>query len=422
MRKLLLFVIPLVIWSCNEPEEAGSKSEVPGSIASADTVQAEEPAEKYGFSQDSFHFYESEIARNDFLSNILSQHGVDYQTIDKIAKASASVYDVRKLRHGKSYCVVSSADSAAQCFIYRPNDIDYVVYDFTNPDSINIYKEQKPVTTKERSVSGVITSSLYQTMQENGVSTVLALKLSEVYAWSIDFYRIQHNDRFKVIFEENFVDGKSVGIGKIKAAAFYHFSKPFYAFHFEEGEVADYYDENGNSLRKAFLKTPVKFSTLTSRYNRTRYHPVLKRVKPHLGTDYAAPQGTPILATGDGVVTEASYTGGNGNYVKIRHNGTYTTQYLHMQKFARGMNTGAKVNQGDVIGYVGSTGLATGPHVCYRFWKNGAQVDPLKEELPPSNPVDDKFKDEYDQHKDAWMHALHSIDWPDNWNKGVAIR
>ncbi len=374
-----------------------------------DTVVIEEPQLVFGFPKDSFLVTEATLGRNDFLSTVLANHRVDYTTIHNISEASKPVFDVRKFQAGKSYCVLSDKDSVAKCFIYEPSALEYIVYDFRQADSVHVYREQRPVEYRERSAAGVITSSLYESMEEAGASPVLALRMSEVYAWSIDFYRIQKNDKFKVIYDEKVVDGEVVGVGDIKAAWFEHFGDPYYAFWFEKGDQADFFDDEANSLRKAFLKAPVKFSTITSRYTMNRFHPVLKRNKPHLGTDYAAPTGTPIMTTGDGVVIAAGYTRGNGNYVKVRHNGTYTTQYLHMSRFAKGIKKGKRVRQGETIGYVGATGLATGPHVCYRFWKHGKQVDPFKEKIPPSEPVKAENKAAFDSVRQHWMEKLSAI-------------
>lgn len=416
-RFLFFMFIILFISACRQ---GSTKTEVAPNEEKA--VLHEQKADSiFGFDKDSFIVNEGSIREGEFLSNILTRYGVSYLTIDKVARAARPVFDVRYLQEGKPYYVLRNKDSIACCFIYQPNAVEYVVYDFSNSDSVEVYEEKKEVDKVEREVAGVINSSLYETMQEIGVNALLALKLADIYAWTIDFYRIQKGDRFKVIFEEKFVDSESVGIGDIKAAVFYHRNEPFYAFYFDDSSAAGYYDENGVSVRKAFLKSPVKFSTLTSRYSLKRYHPILKRVKAHLGTDYAAPYGTPILSTADGVVIAASYTRGNGNYVKIRHNSTYTTQYLHMKRFAKGIRPGKVVKQGDVIGYVGSTGLATGPHVCYRFWKNGRQVDPLREKFPPSKPLPEEKKAAFETLKNKYMKALDKMKWPDNWNREMAI-
>lgn len=270
------------------------------------------------------------------------------------------------------------------------------------------------MTADTVAVSGIIESSLYEAVADANASAELAMMLANIYAWTVDFYRIQQHDAFKVIYVEEFVESEPVGIREILCASFTTGSKELFAFRFEQSAEtgAEYFDAEGNSLRKAFLKMPLEFGRLTSPYNLKRFHPVLKYNKPHLGTDYAAPSGTPILATGDGVVTEASYTSGNGNYVKIKHNSVYSTQYLHMKGFAPGIKKGTRVSQGDVIGYVGSTGLATGPHVCYRFWKNGEQVDPRKEEIPSAEPVSESQRERFNALIQKWKQQLDSLQQP----------
>jgi murein DD-endopeptidase MepM/ murein hydrolase activator NlpD len=268
----------------------------------------------------------------------------------------------------------------------------------------------KPVSYRQREAYGEIHNSLYQTIADNDLPVGLAASLSDIYAWTVDFYRIQKGDRFKAIFTEKVVDGEVVGVHEIVAAEFAHRDRSFQAFVFDDGEKVSYYDEKGESLRKAFLKAPLEFSRISSRYTMKRYHPVQKRWKAHLGTDYAAPNGTPIMSTGDGTVIESSYGKYNGNYVKVRHNSTYTTQYLHMSK--RAVKKGDVVRQGELIGYVGATGLATGPHVCYRFWKNGKQIDPYREEIPPSEPVPQPLMQAYSQHIDSLGKALEPLGRP----------
>ncbi len=357
---------------------------------------------QFGIEVDSFEVIHKTIQRNEFLANILLPYQIDYVTIDLLSKKSKEIFDVRKMAAGKDYTILASKDSIgkAQYFIYQPNAIEYVVYDLR--DSVRIYKGEKEVSIVEKSIAGIINSSLYQTLQEADANPYLAVELSEIFAWSIDFYRIQKGDWFKAIYEEKYVDGEAIGIGKILAVEFNHFDRSYLGFYFNQEGAEDYFDEEANSLRKAFLKSPLKFSRLSSRYTMKRFHPVQKRWKAHLGTDYAAPTGTPIMSTGDGIVIEASYTGGNGNYVKVKHNSAYTTQYLHMSK--RNAKVGQRVRQGETIGYVGSTGLATGPHVCYRFWKYGKQVDHLKEDFPSAEPIQKKHLPEFKE----WMSEMQT--------------
>jgi len=368
------------------------KGEVTNIEISQNQNKATKPNYEFGINTDSFVVHKGIIQANQVLSNILLKHHVPYSEIDEIVQKSKNIFNVRSIAAGNNYMVLCAKDSLekAQCFIYQPNAINFVVFDLR--DSIKIYKSEKKVETKIRQSSGIINSSLYQTLDDKNISPMLAIKLADIYAWTIDFYQIQKGDWFKVIYEENFVDHQSIGIGKILAAQFNHYNEDYHAYYFVQDSVGDparpaggYFDEKANSLRRAFLKSPLKFGRLTSGYSLKRFHPIQKRMKPHFGTDYAAPTGTPIMTTGDGVVIASTFSKYNGNFVKIKHNSTYTTQYLHMSK--RAVKVGQHVRQGDIIGYVGSTGLATGPHVCYRFWKNGEQVNSLKQKLPPSIPV-----------------------------------
>lgn len=360
-----------------------------------DSIEKIPEYDEYGFSIDSFTTTTSKLKPNQFLADILLAYNIPYSQIDKLVKKANEVFDVKNLRSGQKYSLLVSKDSLAEphYMIYEESPVKYVVFDLR--DTLHVYVEEREVEIKVQTSSGTINSSLYETMQANNLDAGLAAKLAEIYAWTIDFYRIQKGDWFKLIYEEKFVAGKSIGTGKIIAAEFNHKGEGFYSFFFEKDEVSGYFDEEGKGLKKAFLKSPLKFSRITSRFTMKRFHPVQKIFKAHLGTDYAAPKGTPILTVGDGTIEEAGYKQFNGNYVKVKHNGTYTTQYLHMSKIARGMKRGARVKQGDVIGFVGSTGLATGPHVCFRFWKNGKQSDHLKEKFPSSEPVKKEFGDEY---------------------------
>jgi len=397
---LLFFVISILL-SCTQ---ASNNNPV---IKIIEVVKAEN---EYHLNVDDFEEVEAKIKPNESLSEILLKYGISYESIDQIARKSKEVYDVRYLRADKSYKIYYKEDSIirGKYFVYEQNPIQYVVFELSKPYSI--YKGEKEVEIKEREAQGTISSSLYETMMENNLSPLLALELSEVYAWEIDFFRIQKGDNFKVVYEEQYVNDEFVGIGRILGANFNHFKEDYYAIYFEQGEKDDYFDDQGNSLRKAFLKAPLKFSRISSRYSPRRFHPILKRNIPHLGTDYAAPRGTPIMSVGDGVVLEAKYKRGNGNYVKIRHNSTYTTGYLHMSKIVSGMKPGVKVKQGQTIGYVGSTGLATGPHLCFRFFKNGHQIDALKVKLPPSKPIDKKHLKEYNLAKQEMVSKLENME------------
>ncbi|HEY8894460.1 MAG TPA: peptidoglycan DD-metalloendopeptidase family protein [Niastella sp.] len=344
---------------------------------------------RFGLPLDSFNVTESVIQRNEFLTSILELYNVDTNTIARLQAKSKYVYDVRKMKAGAQYTVFASKDTTHKVnyFVYQPNAVDYVMYDLR--DSVKVITGKRQVTARLETASGIIDGSLYETFKKSGIDPALAMKMADLYAYTVDFYSIHDGDYFKILYEQRYIKDEPVETGAIQSAVFSHNGEKFYAFFYRSDttEVGDYYDEKGKSLRKSFLKAPLKFSHITSGYSLRRFHPVQKRWKTHLGTDYAAPEGTPIISTGDGVVVESEFSNNNGNYVKVKHDDTYTTQYLHMTKQA--VRAGQSIRQGQVIGYVGSTGLATGPHVCYRFWKNGKQVNPLQQTFPPSVPLPD---------------------------------
>lgn len=355
------------------------------------------PVMEFGFNLSNYIVKRDTLRNGDSFGQILLRNNIAHGKIFEIVEKTKDSFNTKKLRVGKPYTLLCTKDSLQQpqYFIYQPSAIDYIVINFT--DSIHAYSEQKPVKLVEKTASGEISNSLFKTIAAQGLDYQIANDLSNIYAWTVDFFKLQKGDSFKVIYDEKYInDTIYAGIDKVKAAYFQHKGKSFYAFKFttdSANNTHDYYDENANTLRRAFLKAPLQYSRISSRYTQRRFHPVQKIWKPHLGTDYAAPHGTPIMATANGTVVKSGYAAGNGKFVKIRHNSTYETQYLHMSE--RAVNEGQYVKQGDIIGYVGSTGLATGPHVCYRFWKNGVQIDPFQENLPSAQPIEDSLKTEY---------------------------
>ena len=400
----LVFVGSVLFWAaCNSTSDPDAGSS-PG-----EEIQI---SDQYGFVTDSFLVVKDKVRKNQNLSSILLPYGVPYSTIDALARASKEVFDVRKLAAGKPYTIYCTKDSSglATCFVYEPNAVDYVV--FNMQDSVHIYKGKKDIEKRTRYVKGVVNSSLYVDLKKLDADPLLAIELSEIYAWTIDFYRIQKGDEFEVLYTENYVDGKSIGVDRILSSTFTNYGKAIKAYYFESENEKGYFDADGGNLKKAFLKAPVKYSRISSGFSMRRFHPVQKRYKAHLGTDYAAPTGTPIVAVGDGVITEARFKRNNGNYVKMKHNSVYSTQYLHMSKIKSGIRPGERVSQGDVIGYVGSTGLATGPHVCFRFWKNGKQVDHRREELPPSEPISESSLAEFSATKGRMDSLIGSFQRP----------
>ena len=364
----------------------------------------------FGFYSDSLDHQTYSVEKNETISDILLNLGVPGNNIINIVDKAKKVLNVRKIVTGNLYHAYTTGDSVVTLvyFVYEKSPRHFIVFDLK--DSINIYESEKEVLVKEEQKSAIIDQSLYVSLMESDASPELAIKLFQIFAWQIDFYHLQKEDNFKVIYEELFVDDKFFAIGQIKAAYFNHNGKEFYAIPFAQDTVSQYFDENGNSLRKAFLKAPLEFGRISSRYSKSRLHPVLKTHRPHLGVDYAAPVGTPVRTTGDGIITEAGYNKGSGKFIKIRHNSVYTTMYLHLSKYVSGIKKGARVKQGQVIGYVGSTGLSTGPHLDYRFFVNGSPVDPLKVELPPSHPVKQELRASYEIQRDSLMNLLNKVE------------
>ncbi|MDA7501817.1 peptidoglycan DD-metalloendopeptidase family protein [Chitinophagales bacterium] len=353
------------------------------------------------------------IKRDQNLSEILTECNVDYPTINSLVEASKGIFDLRNIKFNRPYTVLcaNDEDATAEFFIYEHNPVEYLFVDLR--DSMKVELRKKKINKVYRKASGIINSSLYETIMQQDLSPALVVELADLYAWTVDFFHIQKGDKFKVIFEEQYAEGEFIGIGQIYASSFVHQGVVYNSYRFDHEELVmpEYYDEDGKSLRKAFLKAPVQYSRISSPYSSRRRHPVHGRVKAHLGTDYAAPRGTPIYATANGTVTKATRNRGNGNYVKIKHNDVYTTQYLHMSKIERGMKPGKRVQQGDVIGYVGSTGLATGPHVCYRFWKNGKQVDARRQKLPEAEALKEHLFPEYEPIRDSLELELQTIEF-----------
>jgi murein DD-endopeptidase MepM/ murein hydrolase activator NlpD len=379
-------------------------------LAKQGEVKIPEPVMLFNLPIDSFTVVPGQIRLGQNLSDILMTKGIPMTKIDEISKKSILTFDLRKMKVNNPYYFFMNKKetSKVEYFIYEINPVDYVVYDLS--DSLRIYKDKKPIVTQIKTASGVITSSLWNTMRAQALDPMLAMDLSEIYAWSIDFFGIQKGDKFRVIYEENFVFGKSIGIGRIFASQFVHANEDFYAFRFTQNNEESYFDNKGKSLKKAFLKAPLKFNRVSSVFSASRFHPVLKIYRPHFGVDYAAPTGTPVVSISDGTVIAKGYQpAGGGNFLKIKHNSVYTTSYMHLSKFGEGIATGVRVHQGQLIGYVGATGLASGPHLDFRVFLNGDPVDPLKVKSPPTEPIMERNMKSYTIHCDSMMSKLVAI-------------
>ena len=403
IKKIFKLSILLFIVSCSNDKKVEPEIIQP---------KKEKIIKEFGFILNNYEVKKDTIDRGDSFGLILEKNELYYPKIFNIVNEVKKVFDIRRVNVGRPYTILYSKDSVRkpEYFIYQPSSIAYLVVSLG--DSIYAEKKQKEVKLVEYEASGVIKSSLSETMQELGLSPLITNELSEIYAWNIDFFRLEKGDNFKILYTSKFIDDSIyIGLNRVHNAYFEHRGKPFYAIEYETDSIrgiTEYFDENGKNLRRAFLLSPVQFSRISSRYNLRRKIAYYGRVRPHYGTDFAAPVGTPIRATASGRVEKSGYTRANGYYIKIKHNATYSTQYLHMRK--KGLKVGTQVKQGDKIGEIGMTGYTSGPHVCYRFWKNGKQVDPLKQKLPEAKPISDELRLKYLAYMEPIKYKLDNID------------
>lgn len=395
---LIIIILLIVITSCSDTK-----------IKDTSVIISPVKLDKYGFVADSFNVVPGKVGKNKTLSDILLAHDIGFPLITKIFNKSKPIFDFRKIRPDNNYAIYFQNDSSQslKAFVYEKNKIEYVKVCLEDTLSINLIRRE--VTLKEKSFSGSINSSLYQTFENKNVSPILAGKLAEVFAWQIDFYTITKGDSFNVIYKEEFVENEHVGFGDILGAEFIHKGNLYNAILFEQDGKKEYFDDNGNSLQKEFLKAPLRYTRISSGYTYKRLHPILRVYKPHRGIDFAAPIGTPVQAVGDGIVIKKGREGAAGRMVKIRHNSVYTSGYMHLSKYGKGIKPGVRVYQGQVIGYVGSSGRSTGPHLDFRFWKNGSLVNYLTQKFPSSKSISEKNKIQFNKNKEVILKKLKSI-------------
>lgn len=401
----LLFIALAFGFACREALEVGEEE------MNIEWIESSPSIYRYGICIDSLDVKEYRIHPGDNPSSIFAGLGYTALQADSITRASISVLDPTKLRAGMYYYTFCRQDTTREIryIAFAKSLTDFAIIDFTK-DSLTAYEYYKPITLKRKYVAGTLHSSLWNEIKASGADPLLAIKISDVYAWQIDFFDVKEGDSFQVFYNEAFIDDTTaLYIASIEGAVFTHQGKEYAAIPFTQDSVSEYFDQEGNSLKKAFLKAPLDFFRITSRFTNARFHPILKRYRAHHGVDYAAPAGTPVRSIGDGTVIAKGYQAGGGNFLKIQHNSVYTTTYMHLSKFAKGIAAGSRVKQGEIVAYVGSTGLSTGPHLDFRVYKNGKPVNPLQIDAPPSLPVKPELRDSFEIVKQTILNELATM-------------
>ena len=370
---------------------------------------------QFGINADGYILERKTVERGESWGKILDTYGIGTQKVLRLDQLTEDICPLRNIRAGAHYTTFTRQDSTSvnlDYLVYEKNLVDYVVFAFVG-DSVAVREGQREVEIRRKKSSAVISTSLWGAIMEAELPYSLASEMEDIYQWTVDFFGIQQGDSFTVIYDEKFIDTLSVGVGRVWGAKFTHRGKDIYAIPFEQGGKLQYWEEDGGSLRKQLLKAPLKFTRISSKFSHARRHPVTKKVRPHHGVDYAAPMGTPVRAVADGVVTMKAHKKADGNILKIKHPGNLSSGYLHLRGFAKGIKVGARVSQGQVIGYVGSTGYSTGPHLDFRLWKGGTAINPLKVPQKPAEPISKENKERFERVKERVMAELNG-DVPDS--------
>lgn len=412
-KKNYLLDITVVILSGIIASVTLSSFNTDNSTNNSESAEAEiiQDINKFGFDTKEYHFDDYRIEQNMYLSDVLLYEGIDFKKIVQLETNSKDIFSLRNFNAGKEFTLIRNDECESPiCMVYEPDRYTYVQYFFN--EKATIQKINKPIETCLETTSGIIEGSLWDAMISRNLSPSLIDKMEDALSSSVDFYHTQKGDKFYLLYEEIYVEGKKVGVGDVLGASYEDSRGKHYAVYYENERYGGHYDLEGHPTKSQFLRAPVKYSRISSRFSYSRFHPIKKRRIPHLGTDYAAAHGTPIFAVADGFVQKAAFTRNNGKYVKIKHDKTYQSQYLHMSGFAKGIKSGTKVKQGQVIGYVGKTGLATGNHVCFRFWKNGKQINHLRENFPPADPLPADELPQFFDARDDLLEILNDIPEP----------
>lgn len=404
-NSILFFCVSAVVFmacaSCKEEKEAVQ----PQVVEEYAPIEMSNPM---GFSSDSLRVVEGSVRSGQFFSTLMNSLGMSASEAYALAEACDTTFDVRSLRVGNTYKAYYSEGGTLKYMVYDRDRMHCVVFDCQEPYDVWVY--EKPVTFVDRYADVTISSSLWNDMMAADVSPLLILNLSDIYAWTIDFFGLQKGDRFRVLYQEKRCDGEVVAVDSVQYAVFSHAGVDFPAIMFDQKDGGNiFWNEKGESMRKAFLKAPLQYSRISSGFSYARKHPITRKVQPHTGVDYAAPTGTPVMTIGDGVVTSVKYEGAGGNTVRIKHNSVYSTAYLHLSKFAKGLKAGQRVKQGEVIGYVGSTGRSTGPHLDFRVWKNGSPINPLTMDSPPAVPINEANREAFLAAQKAYIAKIDTV-------------
>ncbi len=378
-------------------------------VSETEEPEIQEPvATRYGMPEDDFIFTYDTIRHKETLANVMYRLGFTSNDIYCLTQCPDSIFNEKKIKPGQACALLSSKDSTRRYFVYETSPKSYVTFDIA--DGFRATRCEKPTSWRESEVAGRVNSSLWVAMEESGTSPQLAVLMSHIFGWSIDFFGIQKGDEFRLLYSQEYVEETPLNNYRIDAASFCASGNTVYAIPFTQGDEELFYNIDGNSLEGAFLKAPLDFYRISSKFTNSRYHPVLKRYRAHHGVDYAAPKGTPVYAIGSGKVIKKGYqANGGGNYIKIRHNSTYTTSYMHLSKFAKGLKEGDYVKQKQVIGYVGSTGLSTGPHLDFRVYENGKPINPLTIKSQPKMPISEENREAFNAVKDSLASRLAGI-------------
>lgn len=391
-----LLTVIIALGSCDQVRDNNRTEFKPISMEEIEEIVPVPARDDYGFIEGDYEKEAGTIKRNESLYLILRRYDISPQEIHHIQRAVSGHANLNRLRPGQSYNIYKNKNGEAIAMVWNISQLEYLVMNWEN-EEIRIERDQLELISVEQTATGIIENSLYETLQDQGMSQMLGSAIAEIYAWEIDFFSLRSGDSFKVVYDELYVGDEFYSIGEVHAAEFIHQGNPYRAFRFDNGSVSGYFDENGDSMERELLKAPFEYNQrVSSGFSNNRFHPILRQRRPHHGVDYAARRGTPVIAVGDGVVTEARYRGGNGNIVQIRHNSVYKTAYLHLNGFASGIRSGARVEQGQVIGYVGATGLATGSHLCYRLYVNDRPVNSLTVDLPVSESLEEEYMDQFE--------------------------